>query len=665
MAQPMNSAERIEIADMPEPGTAVQDDTPVVQTSDNYFVTLDRFAWNVKARFLLTELIGAGVGAWFAASVIAFFAGFNAVQGRIIILQHAWWIILIPTLLSIPTDEILFLPINRFIKAYKKNTFDESLLSAAYIRAHNIPILHGIFMLCRFTVGSVIAAVAVSNPALIPPPPVTTYQVVNCVVIIIFAGFLSGVIAYLASERVFTRFIGDINLAVWKLSRTLIQHGGIIHVSIRRRMLFLLVPLFALTMLLISVYTFQEVSHLSRGMATTDFLGGMARRMIFMLTTSTIFAIFTIYLSGTNTVRPLNFAKETLQHVSKGDLTKRLIIDSQDEIRSVLFEIINTIKNLEQIVMQLSESIAKTHNLSRFLNVISTSVGEGAEIQKEAMSKAVSNIQLLSASANVVQGSIEEAGHSVSEISTSLENFVESIRLIGDMISSVRTEGETLSKRVEEGESKLNLMVSDMQKIQSSSERIREATELINEIADQTNLLALNASIEAARAGEHGKGFAVVADEVSKLADRSTQEVQQIEKLVEETSRNIAEGVRSVNDIKSLLTFFIYNVYHIVSKIDKISEERDKQAVNSEEIRRSVGNLIKMSRHIYDQSHDQVTNTAEMEKTIIDTQTLTNDNARNAVELSNLSQSLNNITRELSELISRFKLLKKIKTEES
>lgn len=131
----------------------------------------------------------------------------------------------------------------------------------------------------------------------------------------------------------------------------------------------------------------------------------------------------------------------------------------------------------------------------------------------------------------------------------------------------------------------------DIQDIAQVIENIGEKVEVINDIVFQTKLLSFNASVEAARAGEHGKGFAVVAEEVGNLATMSGQSAEeinsilqiskkqvsdlademttQVEKLAEESSRSVSQGVEQCQVSRE----FINAITGEVEKVDSFARE--------------------------------------------------------------------------------------------
>lgn len=195
-------------------------------------------------------------------------------------------------------------------------------------------------------------------------------------------------------------------------------------------------------------------------------------------------------------VSPIRGLRDQLTGLGSGDLTKRAIVKTRDEIGEVA-EWSNTVAN------KLSEIIAQVLQSARNLSSASSQVSLSA--------------QLLFRGTSEQAASVEETTASLEQMNSSITQNAENSRLMEQKALKSAKEMEESGKAVAES---VNAMKAIAAKIS-----------IVEEIAYQTNLLALNAAIEAARAGEHGKGFAVVAAEVRKLAERSRSAAQEISSL--------------------------------------------------------------------------------------------------------------------------------------
>jgi len=107
---------------------------------------------------------------------------------------------------------------------------------------------------------------------------------------------------------------------------------------------------------------------------------------------------------------------------------------------------------------------------------------------------------------------------------------------------------------------------------------------IIEEIARQTNLLALNAAIEAARAGEHGKGFAVVASEVRKLAERSQKAAGEIGELS-------SSSVSTAQQAGEMLGKLVPDIKKTAELVQEINAASNEQKSGAEQINKAIMQL--------------------------------------------------------------------------
>lgn len=152
-------------------------------------------------------------------------------------------------------------------------------------------------------------------------------------------------------------------------------------------------------------------------------------------------------------------------------------------------------------------------------------------------------------------------------------------------------------------------LLSQMDSLVKHSNNINDILKSIASISQQTSILSLNATIEAARAGNHGKGFAVVASEVGKLANQTSQAVEQTRNnlslvqqeisittnMVKSETEQIEEGSGELEHITKLMDQFKNNLNDITSKVSNSNQEVDAQSKSVREIALLLEEISKMT----------------------------------------------------------------------
>jgi methyl-accepting chemotaxis protein len=253
-------------------------------------------------------------------------------------------------------------------------------------------------------------------------------------------------------------------------------------------------------------------------------------------------------------------------------------------ISSPLKTIVSYMRKIAQKQIDLNikdERKDEIGDLHKCINEISLNFREIIiEIKETATSVLDAGNQLSSISEKIAQSASEQAS-TTEEISSSMEQMLATIR--SNTEKAVNT-GKISSKSAKEIEESNKVFMQTISAVSEISKKIS----IISEIAVQTNLLSLNASVEAARAGKAGDGFAVVAQEVRKLALKSREASEEIEKLSK--SGNEISKIAG-NKLQKLIPDIILSA-DLVSKIVSSNLE---QEMGVELINNSVNQLTQIT----------------------------------------------------------------------
>ena len=225
------------------------------------------------------------------------------------------------------------------------------------------------------------------------------------------------------------------------------------------------------------------------------------------------------------------------------------------------------------------------------------------------------------------QGTIEQAA-SIDGLLHNVTDITAQIQTSAARCSSASELVDKATGYAAEADTKMEQLTEATQNIDHSSAQIVTVCKTIEDISFQTNILALNASVEAARAGAAGKGFSVVAEEVRNLAVKSAEAVQNTDRLINRSIKDVKTGKDSTNLAVSAMQI----INDCIQSIKKLMDEIAAASVQQSDMIVSVENGIKEISTVVQ------TNSAAAEKS------------------ASISKELSAQARTLNSLISRFRI---------
>ncbi|WP_373004332.1 methyl-accepting chemotaxis protein [Sulfurimonas sp.] len=312
----------------------------------------------------------------------------------------------------------------------------------------------------------------------------------------------------------------------------------------------------------------------------------------------------------------------------RGDLTKRLVEKSNDEIGKTSNYFNRFIEKVQDMVSKVMLSGQKTYEDVEGVTQNLVQINERMSQERDFLHMATNlgaDVQ------NILKESLDDSIETSKKVNLAVENLSCAHDDIIKLVASVNSVSE-----------KENEIAHSLAELSKDAENVKSVLNIIVDIAEQTNLLALNAAIEAARAGEHGRGFAVVADEVRKLAERTQKSLTEINATINVIVQSIVDSSTQIDK----------NAKSVVQLVEHTSNVKDK-ILDSTEYIQEASVMAKNSENV---SKNLAQNTRNIIQNIDDVDKLSTQNKVSLEEIELKVKKVQESAHDLNEQLGLFKV---------
>ncbi|MDR1302867.1 MAG: Cache 3/Cache 2 fusion domain-containing protein [Treponema sp.] len=349
-------------------------------------------------------------------------------------------------------------------------------------------------------------------------------------------------------------------------------------------------------------------------------------------------------------VRPIRTVVDMLKDISEGegDLTRRLMIKSRDEIEAMAKYFNHTfdkIKTLVAVIKLQSTSLLNIGNeldsnmteSAVAINHITANIkGIKGQVlnQSSGITEANATMEHIASNISNLNDHIEKQSTRVSQSSLAIEKTLANIQSVTQTLIKNADNVTALAAASEAGRTSLQGIAEDIQEIAHESEGLMGINLVMQNIASQTNLLSMNAAIEAAHAGASGKGFAVVADEIRKLAESSGEQSKTISVVLKKITEAMHKISNATGTVLQKFEAIEVGVKTVSVQEEHIRKAMEEQNAGSKQILEAITQLNRINQIVKSGALEMLTGSQEVIKESKNLDTVTHQLAEGVSEMA-------------------------------